>query len=153
MRATDTVLRFGNQFFRGPHPQKPVLESKFIYVGIRVKNMKKSIEFYTKFLGMTDKGHQRIEETKGDVAYLEPKEGNVGIELNHYDSDSPFNTKYTVGEGLDHIAFGVKDIDTALREAKKMGYKFVREVKTANSRWAYVQDPNGIWVEICKASQ
>jgi len=129
------------------------LETKFTYVGIRVRNMKKSVDFYTKFLGMKDQGHSRIEVAKGDVAFLQTKDGEVGLELNHYDSDSPFNTKYVVGEGLDHLAFGVKDLDAALRQAKRLGYKFLKEIKTEKSRWAYVQDPNGIWVELFKTSQ
>ncbi|HYC11519.1 MAG TPA: VOC family protein [Nitrososphaerales archaeon] len=129
------------------------MEAKFTYVGIRVKNMKKSVEFYTKLLGMKDQGHSRIEVAKGDVAFLQSNDGEVGIELNHYDSDSPFNTKYVVGEGLDHLAFGVKDLDAALRQAKKLGYKFLKEVRTEKSRWAYIQDPNGIWVELFKTSQ
>ena len=129
------------------------MEAKFTYVGIRVKNMKKSVEFYTKLLGMKDQGHSRIEVAKGDVAFLQSKDGEVGIELNHYDSDSPFNTKYVVGEGLDHLAFGVKNLDAALRQAKKLGYKFLKEVRTEKSRWAYIQDPNGIWVELFKTSQ
>lgn len=127
--------------------------AKFVYVGIRVKNMRKSIDFYTKFLGMKDTGHSRIEAAQGDVAFLESGDGNVGIELNHYDAKSPFNTKYVVGEGLDHLAFGVKDLDESLRRAKKLGYKFLKEVKTDKSRWAYVEDPNGIWIELFKSSQ
>jgi len=129
------------------------MEAKFTYVGIRVKNMKKSIEFYTKFLGMKNQGQSRIEVAKGDAAFLQTKDGEVGLELNHYDADSPFNTKYVVGEGLDHLAFGVEDLDAALRRAKKLGYKFLKEIKTDKSRWAYVQDPNGIWIELFKASQ
>jgi len=128
------------------------LEAKFTYVGIRVKNMKKSIDFYTKFLGMKDKGHSRIEVTKGDVAFLESEDGKVGIELNHYDAKSPFNAKYVVGEGLDHLAFGVEDLDASLEQARKLGYKILKEVKTEKSRWAYVEDPNGIWVELFKIS-
>jgi methylmalonyl-CoA/ethylmalonyl-CoA epimerase len=127
------------------------MEAKFTYVGIRVRNMKKSLDFYIKFLGMKDKGQSRIEVAKGDVAYLESEDGNVGIELNHYDSDSPFNTKYIVGEGLDHLAFSVNDLDFALREAKKNGYKFLKEMKTEKSKWVYVQDPNGIWIELFRS--
>jgi len=129
------------------------LKAKLVYVGIRVKNMKKSLDFYAKFLGMKDKGHSRIEVSKGDIAYLESEDGNVGIELNHYDLKSPYNTKYVVGEGLDHLAFGVDDLDATLRQAKKLGYRFLDEVKTEKSRWAYVEDPNGIWVELFKTSQ
>jgi lactoylglutathione lyase len=128
------------------------LKAKFTYVGIRVKDMKKSVDFYTKFLGMKDSGHSRIEVTKGDVTFLESEDGSVGIELNHYDSDSPFNEKYVIGEGLDHLAFGVEDIDVALGLARKLGHKPLREIKTAKNRWAYVEDPNGIWIELFKTS-
>ncbi|MDA4125320.1 MAG: VOC family protein [Thaumarchaeota archaeon] len=126
------------------------MKSKFTYVGIRVKSMRKSLDFYTRFLGMKDKGHTRIEVSKGDIAYLESEEMKVGIELNHYDADSPFNTKYVVGEGLDHLAFGVKDLDKALKRAKKLGYRLRDDIKTEKSRWAYVEDPNGIWIELFK---
>jgi lactoylglutathione lyase len=126
----------------------PALEAKFTYVGIRVKDMKKSVDFYTKLLGMKDEGHSRIEATKGDVVFLVSEDSKVGLELNHYDSDSPFNTKYVVGEGLDHLAFGVKDLDAALGQAKKLGYGLVKEIRTEKSRWAYVEDPNGIWIEL-----
>ncbi len=138
---------------RAEYRRAGALEAVFTYVGIRVKNMKKSIDFYTKFLGMKDKGHTRIETTKGDVEFLESSDGKFGIELNHYDTDSPFNTKYVVGEGLDHLAFGVKDLDAALREAKKLGYRALKEIRTEKSRWAYVEDPNGIWIELFKTSQ
>jgi lactoylglutathione lyase len=129
------------------------LKPKFTYVGIRVKSMKRSIEFYTKFLGMKHVDSSRIEATKGDVAYLVSDKEGVGIELNHYDGDSPFNTKYVVGEGLDHLAFAVDDLDAWVRRARRLGYKYLREVKTDKSRWVYVQDPNGIWIELLRASQ
>jgi len=128
------------------------MKTKFTYVGIRVKDMQRSISFYSDFLGMKDKGHSRIEASKGDVAFLESEDGAVGVELNHYDSDSPFNTKYTVGEALDHLAFGVKDLGESLRDAKRKGYKVITEIKTQKSRWAYVEDPNGIWIELFENS-
>ena len=127
------------------------VKTEFIYVGIRVKDLEESIKFYTKVLGMKLTGRQRIEETKGDVAGLQSgKSGKseFALELNHYDEDSPYNTKYTVGEGLDHLAFKVEDIDKALQLAKREGYNLLHEVKTKSSRWAYVKDPNGIWIEL-----
>src|SRR5437773_10487198 len=98
------------------------LKTEFVYVGIRVKDLEESIEFYTKVLGMKLTGRQRIEETKGDVAGLQSGKSEFALELNHYDDDSPYNTKYTVGEGLHHLAFKVDDIDKAMRVAKRGGY-------------------------------
>lgn len=123
------------------------MEAKFAYVGIRVKDVGESVRFYTKFLGMKETGRNRIEATKGEVVGLESSDGKLTLELNHYDGESPYYVKYYVGESLDHLAFGVIDLDAVLREAKKLGYTAAHEVKTEKSRWVYVEDPNGIWIE------
>lgn len=124
------------------------METKFAYIGIRVKDVEESLKFYTKFLGLKETGRNRIDATKGDVVGLASSDGKLSLELNHYDKDSPYNARYLVGEGLDHLAFGVPDLDAALREAKTLGYEVTHMVKTKNSRWGYVVDPNGIWIEL-----
>lgn len=129
------------------------MKSKFTYVGIRVTNLEKSIDFYTKLLGMKVVGRGKIEQTKGETVALASQEGGFVLELNHYEKGSPYNTKYVAGEGLDHLAFGVDDLDKALKEAKSAGYPTVLEMKVEGSRWAYIEDPNGIWIELFKASE
>ena len=126
------------------------MDAKFWYVGIRVKDLEKSLAFYTGFLGMKEKGRSRIEQTKGDVVSLLSSDGKFEIELNHYDDDSPYSSQYVVGEGLDHLGFSVSDLDGALIEARKMGYPVRSEVRTDTNRWAFVEDPNGIWIELFK---
>lgn len=124
------------------------MKSKFTYVGIRVTNLQRSIDFYTKILGMKVKGRSKISQTKGEAVGLESKKHGFILELNYYEEDSPFNTKYVVGEGLDHLAFKVDNLDKALEEAKKAGYKTVSEIKSNGYRWAYIEDPDGIWIEL-----
>lgn len=124
------------------------MRAKFTYVGIRVKNLRKSTWFYTKLLGMKYRGSSKIVATKGEIAYLQSSDGKFGIELNHYPRSSPFYTKYMVGEGLDHLAFGVASLERALREAKRLGHPAVKVIQGKTSRWAYVKDPNGIWIEL-----
>jgi lactoylglutathione lyase len=124
------------------------MKAKFYYVGIRVTDVQKSIDFYTKLLGMKVINRGKIEQTKGETIALQSEEGGFVLELNHYEKDSPFNTKYTVGEGLDHIAFKVEDLDKALDEAKKAGYRVLLEMKSKEGRWAYIEDPDGIWIEV-----
>jgi len=121
--------------------------SKFTYVGIRVKDLEKSIDFYTKLFGMTVKGRSRIEQTKGETVALEI-DGGFTLELNYYDKNSPYFTEYTVGEGLDHLAFGVDNLNTTLENARKSGYRIISEMKANENRWAYIEDPNGIWIEV-----
>jgi len=113
-----------------------------------VKDLDRSIDFYTRLLGMTVKGRSKIKQTKGEIVDLVSKDKRFTLELNHYAKDSPHNTRYIVGEGLDHLAFDVDDLDEALEELKSAGYPTVLEIKTKENRWAYVKDPNGIWIEL-----
>ena len=86
------------------------MEAKLIYTGIRVKDMEKSIEFYTKVLGMRVTGRTKIEATKGETVGLVSEEGGHLLELNYYGEGSEFHTKYSAGDGLDHLAFQVDDL-------------------------------------------
>lgn len=126
------------------------MKAKFTYVGIRVRNLKRSAKFYTRMLGMKNKGHSKIEATKGEVVFLESSDGKFGIELNYYPRSSPFYTRYVVGEELDHLAFGVSNLNKALKEAKRLGHPVVEEIQGKTSRWAYIEDPDGVWIELFK---
>jgi len=124
------------------------MKTEFVYVGIRVKDLQKSIDFYTKLLGMRVVGRHKFEKTGGEIVNLRGEKGGFMLELNHYERDSPFNTPYVLGEELDHLAFRVDDLDEALEEARSSGYPSVLEIESDNTRWAYIEDPNGIWVEL-----
>jgi len=124
------------------------MKSKLVYVGIRVTNLQKSIDFYTKVLGMNVKGRGKVDQTKGEAVGLESEKDGFVLELNYYEKNSPFNTKYVVGEGLDHLAFKVENLEKALEEAKNAGYRTILEIKADGSRWAYIEDPDGIWIEL-----
>ena len=124
------------------------MRAKFTYVGIRVRDLDKSIEFYTNVLGMKVAGRGKIEKTRGETVGLQSQEDGFTLELNYYESDSPYSIDYVPGEGLDHLGFKVDDLDKALREADAMGYRTTLEMKAEGGRWAYIEDPNGIWIEL-----
>ncbi|MDH5482294.1 MAG: VOC family protein [Candidatus Bathyarchaeota archaeon] len=124
------------------------MKSKFTYVGIRVTNLQKSIDFYTKILGMKIAGRGKVEQTKGETVALQSENDSFILELNYYEKDSPYNTPYTVGEGLDHLAFKVDDLDKALEEARSAGHRTLLQLKADGGRWAYIEDPDGIWIEL-----
>jgi catechol 2,3-dioxygenase-like lactoylglutathione lyase family enzyme len=78
------------------------LKVKFIYTGIRVKNLEKSIDFYTKILGMKVVGRSEIPVADGTVVNLHSEEGGFELELNYYNKTSKYAKKYVEGEALDH---------------------------------------------------
>jgi len=124
------------------------MKSKFTYVGIRVTNLERSIDFYTKILGMTITGRSKNEQTKGEIVGLESGKGGFTLELDHYEKSSPYNFKYFVGEGLDHIAFKVENLDKALEEARKAGHPTILKMNSNGGQYAYIEDPDGIWIEL-----
>jgi lactoylglutathione lyase len=124
------------------------LKATFAYTGIRVKNLEESVEFYTKLLGMKEVSRGSIEATDGLVVSLTSEDGGPQLELNFYGKTSKFATDYSVGEGIDHLAFKVDDLDKALHEAARLGHPAKLEMKADKTRWAYIQDPNGIFIEL-----
>ena len=124
------------------------LKTKFIYTGIRVKDLDKSVDFYSRLLAMKMVGRSEIPAAGGVVVSLESEAGGFQLELNYYHESSRFNTKYASGEELDHLAFQVDDLKKAIVEAEKAGYPVVLDMKTKTSRWTYIKDPNGIYIEL-----
>jgi lactoylglutathione lyase len=120
------------------------MKVKFLYTGIEVSDMDKSIKFY-KLLGMKLAGRQKIPATKGEVAYLRTHGSQQLLELNFYQG----RKAYKHGSELDHLAFEVNNIDTTIPKLVKHGAKKVyRMMKGKTSRWTYVTDPDGIWIEL-----
>ena len=118
------------------------------YTGIRVKNMDESIRFYTQILGMKLLERERTPQTQGEVATLKSPGSEQVIELNWYAQGSRFGTPYANGSEVDHLGFDVDDLDEWVRELEKKGVKILlrlREIGGWNE--AFIEDPNGIWIE------
>jgi lactoylglutathione lyase len=124
------------------------MKPKLTYTGIRVKDLEKSIAFYTQVMGMKVRGRSKQDHTKGETVDLISEDGSQQLELNYYGEGSKFATDYTAGDGVDHLAFQVEDLDKFFAGAASAGHPQVLEMKTVTSRYGYIEDPNGIWIEI-----
>lgn len=79
---------------------------------------------------------------------MKSRKDGPSLELNFYRKGTEYDYPYIPGEGLDHLAFRVEDIDAAAAEAAAAGYPVVVEVSTERSRWVYIRDPDGLYIEL-----
>lgn len=124
------------------------------YVGIRVKDLDRSLKFYAGFFGLREvsRGDNR---SGGGGVYVLLRDDFSGqkLELNWYLEGSPYATPYAPGEGLDHVAFRVASVPEALERLAREG---IRPVEIPSGlrepdpgvRVAYVKDPDGNWIEL-----
>ena len=140
-------------------------------VGIRVTNLNRSLEFYTKVLGLEE--IYRGGDDEGTYVLLRDKRSGQRLELNWYAKKSPFAAKYVPGEALDHFEVRVKSVPEALKRMKALGIRPATKKLWANKRvvdrlraspkarkvmgqdvWTskkghrifYIQDPDGIFL-------
>ncbi len=98
------------------------MKTKFVAVGIRVKILQESVDFYVKLFGMKVVGRGKVRQTRGEWVELASEDDGFTLELNYYGGDSPYCIEYLVGEGLDHLTFKVDNLDGAIEKAKLAGY-------------------------------
>ena len=121
----------------------------FSYTGIRVRDFERSLRFYRDLLGMKVLRRSKDADTRGEWAILESEAGGQTLEINWYEEGSPFGGPYGVGEAVDHLAFRVDEFDAAVAYLSAAGHPTVLgPTDDGRYRVAYVEDPDGITVEI-----
>lgn len=125
------------------------MKSKFVYTGLRVRDMDRAIDFFTRVLGMRLEGRVKVGWTKGEFANLETGDGKHWLELNWYAPDSPVEGPFRAGDELDHLGFEVPDFAQALEDLKAEGYAPKRGPFHGGG-WhiAFVPVVDGIWLDV-----
>jgi methylmalonyl-CoA/ethylmalonyl-CoA epimerase len=100
---------------------------KVDHIGIAVKNLEETLKFYTDVLGLEVEGTETVEEQKVKVAFLPI--GDTEVELLESTSDDGPIAKFIErnGEGVQHIAFKVDDIEEAIAYMKEKGMRMIDE--------------------------
>jgi lactoylglutathione lyase len=118
---------------------------RLLHTSITVKDMDESISFYTEKLGMTLESRREIKQNNAEIAFLQMAGTDHRIELTWWRDKKD----YAEGDQLDHMAFGVRDLQKTVREMRARGVEIAKEpYSLGSSRIAFVKDPNGIWLEL-----
>jgi len=120
----------------------------FRYTGMRVRNLRRSVAFYTKVMGM--KVHLQGKMWHGgEWVELKSPNSSQRLELNYYPPGTKYHEPFRTGSELDHLAFWVKNVDREYAQLLKRGAKKgIAPFQQGKYRFAFVKDPDGIWIEL-----
>lgn len=122
---------------------------RILHTMIRVGDLARSIEFYTRALGMSLLRQRDYPDGKFTLAFIGygPEDTHTAIELTYNYGVG----EYEIGAGFGHIAIGVADIHGACDRIRAAGGRITREpgpMKHGTTVIAFAQDPDGYKVEI-----
>lgn len=122
---------------------------RLLHTMLRVGDLDKSLDFYTRVLGMTLLRRNDYPEGKFTLAFV-----GYGPESEHAVIELTYNwgvDKYELGNAYGHIALEVDDAYAACDKIRAAGGKVVREagpMKHGHTVLAFVEDPDGYKIEL-----
>jgi lactoylglutathione lyase len=126
------------------------VDGRMLHTMVRVFNLDKSVDFYTRLLGMKLLRKRDVPEGKYSLAFVGygDEATSTVIELTYnWDQKEP----YAIGTGFGHLAVGVPDVYAACEKLAKEGVKITRApgpVKFGTTVIAFIEDPDGYKIEL-----
>lgn len=124
----------------------------FAHTSIRTSNMNKSIDFYTRLMGLKLLGRWEIQQNDAEIAFLQDPEGKgAKLELTFYKKQKEFIQAEYEDRLFDHLAFEVKDMNETMSVLRKENVIVTDEPFTLGlkgSLIAFIEDPDGTLIEL-----
>ena len=124
----------------------------FIHASIRTSNMEKSIDFYTRLMGLKLLSKREIPQNHAEIAFLQdPNAKGATLELTFYRTQKKFLQAEYEDRLFDHLAFEVKDLQKTIAAMRKENVTITDEpyrLSPAGSLIAFVEDPDGTLIEL-----
>ena len=122
---------------------------RILHTMLRVGHLQRSIDFYTKVLGMRLLRQKEYPDGKFTLAFL-----GYGDESSNTVLELTYNwgvESYDIGTAFGHIAIEVEDVYQATDALKKRGGKVIREAGPMNAGTtiiSFIEDPDGYQIEL-----
>ena len=124
----------------------------FAHTSIRTSNMGRSIDFYTRLMGLKLLSRHEIKQTNAEIAFLQDPEGKgAKLELTYYRNQKKFIQADYEDRLFDHIAFEIGDMDKTLSKLRSEKVTITDEPYTLGPTGpliAFVEDPDGTLIEL-----
>jgi methylmalonyl-CoA/ethylmalonyl-CoA epimerase len=125
------------------------------HLGIAVRNLDASVEYYEKALGLHCHGREEVASQKVKTAFFSV--GEVHLELLEPTAEDSPIAKFLEknGEGIHHVAFKVDSVTDQLKQAADAGVRLIHEVPfegAANKLVAFLhpKSTQGVLTEFCQ---
>ena len=128
---------------------------KIDHIGIAVKSIEASLKFYSEVLGLRPEGEETVAEQKVKTVFLPLGETEIEL-LESTAPDGPIAKFIEArGEGIQHIAFKVDNIEEALKELEAHDYRLIDHKPREGAggkkiAFLHPKDSFGVLVELCE---
>jgi lactoylglutathione lyase len=114
--------------------------------------MERSIEFYTKIIGLKLLSRRLIAKNDAEIAFLQDQEKRGAVlELTFYKGQKEFNQPEYQNRLFDHLAFEINNMEYAIKTMKHQGVTITDEpfkLSPDGLLIAFIEDPDGTLIEL-----
>ena len=125
------------------------------HIGIAVKNMDETIKFYQEVLGLKCYAVEEVKDQKVKTAFFQIGQTKIEL-LESTDPEGPIGKFIEKrGEGIHHIAYAAKELESSVEELKSKGIKMIDEkprkgAEGLNIAFLHPKDTFGVLTELCE---
>ncbi len=120
-------------------------EPKFVHCRIRVRDMERSVSFYTEVFGFRKTG-EHASPAGNHLVFLSLPGNTTQIELCY----QPDSADFSFPEDIFHFAFNTPDLEAFRRRWESRGVEFWPESGPVNDQFYFINDPDGYEIEVMK---
>ena len=124
----------------------------FVHTSIRTSNMDRSIDFYTRLMGMKLLSRREIPQNNAEIAFLQDPNGKEAkLELTFYKKQKKFVQAEYEDRLFDHLAFEIRDMKQIISTLRKNMITVTDEPFKLGPNGpliAFIEDPDGTLIEL-----
>jgi lactoylglutathione lyase len=124
----------------------------FVHTSVRASDIDRSIDFYTRLMGLKLQSRHEIKQNNAEIAFLQDPEGKgARLELTCYRDQRRFVQADYEDRLFDHIAFEVRDMDKTISKLRSEKVNVTDEpyrLGPGGPLIAFIEDPDGTLIEL-----
>lgn len=125
------------------------------HIGIAVSNLEESIKFYEDILGIKCYKIEEVKDQRVKTAFFNVGQTKIEL-LESTDSEGSIGKFIEKkGEGIHHIAFAVRNIESALNEASEKGIRLIDQQSRKGAEglsigFLHPKSTHSVLIELCE---